>query len=77
VQLTPAAGSNLQTTQLNIPLTDLAAGWFQSAASARFGSQFVLLLPFTVQQGSASSIDSVGVTLTNTQGTSPAVTAKY
>ncbi|MCU1237537.1 MAG: Ig family protein, partial [Candidatus Solibacter sp.] len=77
VQLTAAAGSNLQTTQLNIPLTDLATSWFQSAASARFGSQFVLVLPFTIQQGSAASIDSVGVTLTNKQGTSPAVTAKY
>ena len=33
VQLTPAAGSNLQTTQLTIPLTDLAATWYKSSAS--------------------------------------------
>jgi hypothetical protein len=76
VQLTPSAGSNLQTTQLTIPLSDLAASWFQSAASGRFGSQFTLVLPFTVQ-GNAAAIDSVGVTLVNKQGSSPGISAKF
>ena len=76
VQLTPAAGSNLQTTQLNIPLTDLAAAWYKSAASSAFGSQFTLVLPFTIQ-GDAAGIDSVSVSLVNNLGSSPAVSAKF
>ena len=76
VQLTPAAGSNLQTTQLNIPLTDLAATWYKSAASSAFGSQFTLVLPFTIQ-GDAAGIDSVSVSLVNNLGSSPAVSAKF
>jgi hypothetical protein len=76
VQLTPSAGSNLQTTQLTIPLSDLAASWYQSAASGRFGSQFTLVLPFTVQ-GNAAGIDSVSVTLVNKQGSSPGISANF
>jgi hypothetical protein len=76
VQLTPSAGSNLQTTQLTIPLADLAGNWYQSAASSRFGSQFTLVLPFTIQ-GNASGIDSVGVSLANDQGSSPMVSSKF
>jgi hypothetical protein len=76
VQLTPSAGSNLQTTQLTIPLTDLAGSWYKSAASSPFGSQFKLVLPFTIQ-GNAAGIDSVGVSLVNSQGTSPAVSSKF
>ena len=56
VQLSPSAGGNLQTTQLTIPLTDLAASWYKSSASGAFGSQFMLVLPFTVQ-GDAAGID--------------------
>jgi hypothetical protein len=76
VQLTPAAGSALQSTELTIPLTDLAANWYQSSTAAPFGSQFMLTLPFTVQ-GNTSAIDSASVRLVNSQGTSAPVTAKF
>jgi hypothetical protein len=76
VQLTPSAGSNLQTTQLTIPLTNLAANWYQSAASNLFGSQFTLVLPFTIQ-GDASGIDTVAVSLANDQGSSSTMTSKF
>jgi hypothetical protein len=76
VGLTPSAGSNLQTTQLTIPLSDLAGSWYQSAASSPFGSQFTLVLPFTIQ-GSASGIDSISVSLANNQGSSPPVSSKF
>jgi hypothetical protein len=76
VQLTPAAGSNLQTTQINIPLTDLAATWYKSSASSAFGSQFALVIPFTIQ-GDAAGIDSVSVSLVNSQGSSSAVSGKF
>ena len=43
------AGSGLQTTELAVPLSDLARSWYQNPASIPFGSQFTLRLPFTVQ----------------------------
>ena len=76
VQLTPSAGSNLQTTQLTISLSDLASNWYQSAASKLFGSQFTLVLPFTIQ-GSAASIDSVTASLANDVGSSQPVSVKF
>src|SRR5262249_41228017 len=42
-------GTGLQTTQASIPLADLARTWYSSPASAPFGSQFSLILPFSVQ----------------------------
>jgi hypothetical protein len=76
VQLTPAAGSNLQTTELTIPLTELANAWYQSSVAAPFGSQFVLTLPFTVQ-GNMAAIESASVRLVNSLGTSAPATAKF
>jgi hypothetical protein len=76
VVLTPSPGSNLQTTQLTIPLSDLAGTWYQNAASNRFGSQFTLVLPFTIQ-GNASVIGAVGVSLANDQGSSSMVTSQF
>jgi len=72
----PSAGSDLQTTQLTIPLADLAGSWYQSAASNVFGSQFTLVLPFTIQ-GNAAGIDSVNVMLSNDQGNSAPTSAKF
>ena len=76
VQLTPSPGSNLQTTQLTIPLSDLASNWYQSAASKLFGSQFTLVLPFTIQ-GTASGIGSVSVSLANDEGSSQPMSVKF
>ena len=75
VQSTPAPGTNLQTTQPNIPLTDVAA-CYKSSASTAFGSQFALVLPFTIQ-GNAAGIDSVSVSLVNSQGSSSAVSGSF
>jgi len=76
VQLTPSPGSNLQTPQLTITLATLAGSWYQSAAASQFGSQFTLVLPFTIQ-GDASVINSVSVSLVNDQGSSTAVSSKF
>ena len=76
VQLTPSAGSNLQTTQLTIPLDNLASSWYQSDASKLFGSQFTLILPFTIQ-GNSTGIDSVSVSLANDEGSSQPVSVKF
>jgi hypothetical protein len=71
---TAAAGTNLQTTTLTVPIDAIFAQYYQSAASAPFGSQFVLTQPFNVQ-GGTTGIVSVSVTLTSRVGTSNAVSA--
>jgi hypothetical protein len=73
-QFTGSAGSNLQTTQTSTTLGTLFTQWYGSSAAAPYGSQFSLTQPFTVT-GSPSSVLSVTVTLTNSVGTSQAVTA--
>ena len=71
---TAAAGANLQTTTITIPSDQLFQTWYQSAASAAFGSQFTFTQPFNVQ-GGVSSIASVTVTLVNSVGSSTPVSA--
>ena len=70
----PAAGSNLQTTTVTLPVQTLFTAWYQNPASAQYGSQFSFTIPFTVS-GNVSGITSVTVTLTNATGTSGASTA--
>jgi hypothetical protein len=71
---TAAAGGNLQTTTLTVPLDAMFAAYFGGASAAPFGSQFTYTQPFTVT-GSAQSIASVTVTLVNRIGQSTQVTA--
>jgi hypothetical protein len=71
---TPVAGSTLQPTTITVPVQALFAAWYQSSASAAFGSQFSFTIPFTVT-GNVSGIASVTVTLTNATGTSSLTTA--
>jgi len=76
LQFTAAAGGSLQTTSLVINVAAPASQWFQSAASAPFGSQFVLVLPFTVQ-GGVDSIGGASVLLKNSVGTSQSSSATF
>ena len=71
---TAAAGTNLQASTVTIPVDALFSQYYQSTASAPFGSQFTLTQPFTVQ-GGTTGIVSVSVTLSNRVGTSAAVSA--
>jgi hypothetical protein len=75
VSFQPAPGTNIQTTQISVTLTDAATGWFQSDASKTFGGQFSLTLPFTFN-GSVS-LSSISVVLTNAAGDSTAMSANY
>jgi hypothetical protein len=70
----PASGGSLTGTSVTVPLTATMSAWYQSAAAAAFGSQFVVTVPLTVQ-GDVSAIGSVTVTVTNTQGNSAPITA--
>ena len=48
LHFTPVSGQTLQTTDLKLDLTVTANNWYTSAAATPFGSQFLLVLPFTV-----------------------------
>jgi len=61
-------GASLETTTLSLDNPGARfATWYQGAASARYGSQFTLSVPFQVQ-GSVNDIRSVVVRLSNSQG---------
>lgn len=76
VTFVASAGTNLQTTELTIPLTTGAASWFDSSPGRDNGSAFKLTIPFTVQNGS-NAVSSVTVTLTNSVGTSNSRTRAF
>jgi hypothetical protein len=69
-----AAGSNLQTTTLTVPLDALFVQYFGGSSATPFGSQFTYTQPFTVT-GNMQAIVSVTVTLVNRIGQSTPVTA--
>ena len=73
-QFTAAAGSNLQTTTLTVPIDALFAPYFSGAGATPSGSQFTYTQPFTVT-GSTQAIASVTVTLVNKIGQSAPATA--
>ncbi len=77
LQFTAASGQTLQTTSLTVSLTSAASTWFGGSNSDQYGGQFILTLPFTVSNGSASGIGSVTVTLVNSQGSSTASNASF
>jgi hypothetical protein len=72
---TPVSGKSLATTQLTVPLTSAFQTWYQSTPSDAFGTTFTYTQPFTIS-GDASDIESVTVTLTNSQGVSEASTVQ-
>ncbi|MDZ7640136.1 MAG: putative Ig domain-containing protein [Bryobacterales bacterium] len=76
VTFAPTAGTNLQTTELTIPLTTAATQWFQGAPGQANGGAFRLTIPFTVQNGT-NAVASVTVTLSNSVGTSNARTRAF
>ncbi len=75
---TPQAGSQVQTTTFT-PSGVAAAfqSWYAADASDMVGSQFLYMQPFTITSGSVSTLQSVTVTLTNSQGTSSTASANF
>ena len=74
---TAASGQPLQTSDLSVNLSAQASQWYNASSSTQFGGQFLLLVPFTLQQGTPSGLSTVGVQLQNGQGTSVGATAKF
>jgi hypothetical protein len=75
VTLTAAPGFTLAGTQFTVELSALFTSYYGSAASAPFGSQFRLVLPFTLSD--PLGVASVSVTLANVQGSSAASNATF
>jgi hypothetical protein len=77
-QFTPTAGENVATTKLTMNVDSTFSAWYQSTASAAFGSLFTATVPFTLAgdlvnvKDVIDTIQSVSVTLTNRQGVSSA-----
>jgi hypothetical protein len=76
-QFTANSGQILQTGSLTVNLGTLASQWYSGSTSSQFGGQFLLQVPFTVQQGATTGLSSVSVQLQNSQGTSAAASAKF
>jgi len=74
---TPTAGSTLQTTSAIIDLSAVGKQWFSSTQSAQFGSQYILVLPFTATQGNISAVASVSVILKNSTAASASASANF
>ena len=68
-------GKSLGTTDLTVPVTSAFQAWYQSGASDADGTTFTYTQPFTVN-GDASDIQSITVTLTNSQGVSEPTTVQ-
>jgi hypothetical protein len=73
-QFTTATGSRLDNSQVTIQTETAARQWFSDARSNPFGGQFTFTQPFTVQN---ATLSEVTVTLTNGQGTSQPVRARF
>ncbi len=74
---TAASGQTVQTSDLTVDLSSLASQWFSGTTSSQFGGTFLLVVPFTVQQGASSGLASVSAQLQNTQGKSSAGSVSF
>ncbi len=72
---TPAAGKSLTTTDLTVSLTSPFVTYYQSAQSDAAGTSFLYTQPFTLNTDS-TSVGTVTVTLSNSQGASQPVSAQ-
>ena len=80
VQFAPVSGLTLSIPTANVDVSGTFATWYLSTGSQAYGSMFTAIIPFTLAgkvSGYANLIDalqSVSVTVSNTQGTSSAQT---
>lgn len=74
IAFTPAPGVTLAGNNTTVLLSQVFTTWYESSASARYGSMFLLTIPFTVQNGTnpQAPVASVLVVLANSQGNSAA-----
>lgn len=71
-----AGKTNLQTSDLTVPLDTYFGAWYKDPNSAKYGSSFVYVQPFTIT-GDSTAVASVSVRLTNQQGDSQNINVVY
>lgn len=71
---TSSGTSILEGTSVTVDVSQLFTTYFGSAAGQQSGGAFKFTMPFTVTGGDANAVTQVTVTLTNSVGTSVAVT---
>ncbi len=76
IRFTAAPGENVQTPELTVPLSGLFQTWYANSASAPYGSQFRLVIPFSVY-GVSNAVASVSAQLTNSVGASNTITGNF
>ncbi len=69
-------GTNVQTSDVTVPLSSLVGAWFSSSQSNAYGGSFQFVQPFTTQ-GSNTNVTGVTITITNSVGTSAPVTVSF
>jgi hypothetical protein len=75
---TAQPGSQIQSTSFTPPdVGTTFQTWYASPASIAYGGQFLYTQPFTITSGTVSALQSVTVTLTNSQGASSSMTATF
>jgi hypothetical protein len=73
---TASGTGTLQTTSLPIDVTARFGDWYRSPDSAPHGGAFTITVPFTVQ-GDLAAVRSLSVTVSNGDGTSPAMSVNF
>jgi hypothetical protein len=76
VKITPTSGSALATSEFPIALESVFTSYYGGTASAPYGSQFRMVIPFYVPQG-LTGLASASVTLTNSVGASTAASVNF
>ena len=71
------SGQAVQTGDLTVSVASAASQWYSSSGSTAFGGQFLLTVPFTVQQGASTGLASVSVQVQNDAGDSESATASF
>ena len=80
LQFTPTAGETVATTDVTVPVEASFIGYYQSAASAPFGSLFTVSVPLTLAgdiknvTSVVDTIQSIAVTIANRVGNSNSAT---
>lgn len=76
VRFTGTPGANLQTEEVPVPLSSIFQTWYSDAGSAPYGSQFRLVIPFTIS-GETNAIAGASVQLTNNVGASNTISGNF
>jgi hypothetical protein len=66
----PSTNATLAASDVTVQLGAAFTTWYSNTASNALGSQFLLTVPFTTQNGLPGNIVAVTVTLTNSKGSS-------